>query len=67
MDADELILAGKTRSRGRWRALRLLGLTAWRRRATRRRIAALDTHALKDIGVSYAEAETEANKPFWRA
>ena len=23
-------------------------------------------HVLKDIGVSFAEAEAEANKPFWR-
>jgi uncharacterized protein YjiS (DUF1127 family) len=39
---------------------------AWRRQRSRRRIAQLDAHALKDIGVSYAEAEAEANKPFWR-
>jgi hypothetical protein len=28
--------------------------------------ADLDSHLLKDIGVSFAEAEAEANKPFWR-
>ena len=39
---------------------------AWRRQRSRRRIAHLDAHALKDIGVSYAEAEAEANRPFWR-
>jgi len=39
---------------------------AWRRYRTRQRIAELDGHILKDIGVSYAEAEAEANKPFWR-
>lgn len=39
---------------------------AWRRQRSRQRIAHLDAHALKDIGVSYAEAEAEANKPFWR-
>jgi uncharacterized protein YjiS (DUF1127 family) len=38
---------------------------AWRRRRTRRAIADLDRFLLKDIGVSYAEAEAEANKPFW--
>ena len=27
----------------------------------------LDSHLLKDIGVSFTEAEAEANKPFWRA
>ena len=25
-----------------------------------------DGHMLKDIGVSFAEAEAEANKPFWQ-
>lgn len=39
---------------------------AWRRHRSRTRIAALDAHLLKDIGVTYAEAENEANKPFWR-
>jgi uncharacterized protein YjiS (DUF1127 family) len=41
--------------------------TAWRRYRSRQRIAALDRHLLKDIGVSFTEAESEANKPFWRA
>ena len=39
---------------------------AWRRYRTRQRIEHLDAHLLKDIGVSYADAEAEANKPFWR-
>ncbi len=39
--------------------------TAWRRRRTRHAIVGLDKFLLKDIGVSYAEAEAEANKPFW--
>jgi uncharacterized protein YjiS (DUF1127 family) len=38
---------------------------AWRRHRTRSCLADLDAHLLKDIGVSYAEAEAEANKPFW--
>jgi uncharacterized protein YjiS (DUF1127 family) len=41
--------------------------TGWRRYRSRQRIAALDAHALKDIGVTHAEAEAEANKPFWVA
>ena len=41
--------------------------TMWQRHRSRQRIAELDAQALKDIGVSFAEAETEANKPFWRA
>jgi uncharacterized protein YjiS (DUF1127 family) len=38
----------------------------WRRYRSRQRIADLDGHLLKDIGVSFAEAETEANKRFWQ-
>ena len=41
-------------------------VAVWRRHHTRQRIAELDNHMLKDIGVSFAEAETEANKPFWQ-
>ena len=40
---------------------------AWRRHQTRRCLAELDAATLKDIGISYAEAEAEANKPFWIA
>jgi uncharacterized protein YjiS (DUF1127 family) len=45
-----------------WSSIR----AAWRRYNSRQRIAELDSHLLKDIGVSYADAEAEANKPFWR-
>jgi uncharacterized protein YjiS (DUF1127 family) len=39
----------------------------WAERASQRRaLAALDDPALKDIGVSRADAEAEAAKPFWR-
>jgi uncharacterized protein YjiS (DUF1127 family) len=41
--------------------------TMWQRPRSRQRIAELDVQALKDIGVSFTEAEAEANKPFWRA
>jgi len=41
--------------------------TMWRRHRSRQRIAELDARALKDIGVSFTDAEAEANKPFWRA
>jgi len=44
-----------------WATLR----AAWRRQRTRRCLVELDARTLKDIGVSYAEAEAEANKPFW--
>ncbi len=39
---------------------------ALRRWRTRQRISQLDQHALRDIGVTYAEAEREANKAFWQ-
>jgi uncharacterized protein YjiS (DUF1127 family) len=45
-----------------WAMLR----SAWRRQRSRQRIAQLDWRVLKDIGASFAEAEAEANKPFWR-
>jgi uncharacterized protein YjiS (DUF1127 family) len=39
----------------------------WRERANQRwRLAQLDDHMLRDIGVSRAAAEKEASKPFWR-
>ncbi len=41
--------------------------TMWQRHRSRQRIAELDADMLKDIGVSFSEAEAEANKPFWRA
>jgi uncharacterized protein YjiS (DUF1127 family) len=41
--------------------------TMWQRHRSRQRIAELDAGLLKDIGVSFTEAEAEANKPFWRA
>ena len=40
---------------------------AWRRHRSRQQITQLDAHMLKDSGVSFSEAEAEANKPFWRA
>ena len=48
-----------------WSAVAGALRAAWRRQRSRRAIAGLDTLLLKDIGVSYAEAEAEANKRFW--
>ena len=47
---------------------RLYGaLREWRRRSKgRAQLAALDARMLADIGVSRADAEFLANKPFWR-
>jgi uncharacterized protein YjiS (DUF1127 family) len=40
---------------------------AWRRHRSRNCLARMDSHMLKDIGLTYAEAEAELNKPFWIA
>ena len=43
-------------------------LMLWQERASERHaLAHLDEHALKDIGLTHAEAVREADKPFWRA
>jgi uncharacterized protein YjiS (DUF1127 family) len=40
----------------------------WRRRARdRRTLQSLDDQLLRDIGLSRADVEAEARKPFWRA
>lgn len=45
----------------------LARLVFWHRRAGQRRaLRKLDDHLLKDIGMSRAQAELEAYKPFWR-
>lgn len=44
------------------RALNLLDL-----QRSRRALARLDKDALRDIGISKAEADKEAQKPFWDA
>lgn len=36
------------------------------RQRTRRQLATLDQYALKDIGISRADALLEANKTFWK-
>lgn len=42
-------------------------LREWRRRQRdREALAALDERALRDIGLSRADAEFIVNKPFWR-
>lgn len=52
-------------SRPLWRVLDLL-FSALERRKQRQALMGLDDHLLKDIGVSRAEVEREASKPFWR-
>ncbi len=44
-----------------------LTVLAWEtRRRTRLAIRRLDAHLLRDIGLDPAEAQTEAQKPFWQ-
>jgi uncharacterized protein YjiS (DUF1127 family) len=52
----------------RWSTLRFVDmLLLFHERARQRQaLRALDDRLLKDIGVSRADAEREANKPFWR-
>lgn len=40
---------------------------AWQRARTRRLLAEMTAHELRDIGVTPTDAEAEANKPFWRS
>jgi uncharacterized protein YjiS (DUF1127 family) len=43
-------------------------LAAWRRRArSRRALAHLGAHELRDIGISEAERRYECAKPFWQS
>lgn len=63
--ASKPVLRPSPPRQGTWAMLARAVRTAWRRRHTRQAIAGLDRFLLKDIGVSYAEAEAEANKPFW--
>ena len=42
-------------------------LLAWQERAEQRgRLRRLDDRLLRDVGLSRADVEMEANKPFWR-
>lgn len=51
------------RRRGLWQ--RLLGRLALHR--SRTRLAGLDPHLLRDIGLTEAEAQAEARRPAWDA
>jgi uncharacterized protein YjiS (DUF1127 family) len=51
------------------RLVRLLDMVqVWmRRHEDRSRLAGLSDHLVRDIGLSRADVENEASKPFWRA
>jgi uncharacterized protein YjiS (DUF1127 family) len=54
---------GREPTRDSWLAL----LRTWyQRHRSRILLSELDDRLLKDIGLTYYEAEHEANKPFWR-
>ena len=66
-DRASVVVPGPRRDHGR-RIGRSIATTLsmwWRRRRSRERLADLSEHLLKDIGITRAEAEHEANKPFW--
>jgi uncharacterized protein YjiS (DUF1127 family) len=47
-------------------ATALVAVLDWQRRAHERHtLMSLDRRMLRDIGVSYADADREARKPFW--
>jgi uncharacterized protein YjiS (DUF1127 family) len=51
----------------RWIKSARATLKIWQQRhRTRRQLATLDSHALKDIGVTRTDALNEAKKSFWR-
>ena len=60
--APEPSRRGEEPARNLW----LVWLREWRRRhRSRTSLSELNGRMLKDIGVTYAEAENEANKHFW--
>lgn len=53
--------------RSHWRFAQFVDiLLEWHERFRQRQLLlSLDDHLLKDIGISRADAEVEASKPFW--
>jgi uncharacterized protein YjiS (DUF1127 family) len=71
MRTSHATLAGLTARSRPWRAGGLVGvvdlLLAWHERGRQRRhLRAFDDHMLRDIGLSRADVEAEADKPFWQ-
>lgn len=61
--------SSRPRSVGKQAELRHFGRdwpAFWRRLGTRRALHELDDQQLRDIGLTRAEAEREANLPFWK-
>ncbi|MDE2199568.1 MAG: DUF1127 domain-containing protein [Rhodospirillales bacterium] len=51
----------------KWYSFRAFLRACWRRHQSRTALLRMNAHLLNDVGLTYAEAEREANKPFWRA
>ncbi|MGH7003819.1 MAG: DUF1127 domain-containing protein [Alphaproteobacteria bacterium] len=50
-----------------WLSRSLTKIVEWQERAEQRvHLAGMDERMRKDIGISYADAVREADKPFWR-
>ncbi|MFP5518148.1 MAG: DUF1127 domain-containing protein [Alphaproteobacteria bacterium] len=58
---------GEGRGAGHWMIALFDRFATWsERRRQRRALEALPDHLLSDIGISRADAEQEAHKPFWQ-
>lgn len=72
MCSSQCIDAGATLARPRRAGSSLLQVALarvelWHRRARDRRLLAqLETHMLRDIGITHEDALREARKPFWK-
>ena len=67
-EADSGMKTGKRKKLAGSRTDELIDIlsTWWRRYRQRRLLLSLDNRALKDMGISRADAEAEATKGFWR-
>jgi uncharacterized protein YjiS (DUF1127 family) len=64
---DARIAPALWRAARSWAASALIRLMRWHETARERRaLLALSDHMLKDIGITRAEAEREAARPFWQ-
>ncbi len=62
------ILATWARRSPRFFEIACSTLVTWQKRAVMRRaFVRMETHMLRDIGLTAWEAQYEAQKPFWRA
>lgn len=59
---------GRSGQVGRFFTMLLTKVVDWQERAEQRHhLAGMDERMRKDIGISYADALREADKPFWKA